>query len=102
KTWSPTSTWSNSHSASGILMRMQPWEAEYPTDAASGVPWMPTLGAERPSQRVPSGFPGPGGTGFSPAAHAEPAGGDHHGVRSLITISKWPSGVGYEDRPVAT
>ena len=29
-----------------------------------GVPWMPTPGADRPIQRVPSGLPGPGGTGL--------------------------------------
>ena len=50
----------NSHSASGMRMRMHPCEAEYPIEAASGVPWIPTYGTERPIQRVPSGLPGPG------------------------------------------
>ena len=48
KTVEPTSTRSKSHSASGMRIRMQPWEAEYPIEAASGVPWMPTPEAERP------------------------------------------------------
>ena len=48
-------------------------------EAASGVPWMPTYGDEIPIQRVPSGFPGPGGIGFAPSAQAEPCGGYHHG-----------------------
>src|SRR4029453_15948601 len=80
---------------------MPPCEAEYPIDAASGVPWMPTPGALKPIQRVPSGFPGPGGTGFSPFAQSE-AGGYHHGCRCIVTIEKWPTGVGYWDCPVAT
>ncbi len=81
---------------------MQPCEAEYPIEAASGVPWMPTYGAEMPIQRVPSGFPGPGGIGFAPSAQAEPCGGYHHGLRCIVTISNVPTGVGYEDWPVAT
>src|SRR3989304_4415671 len=43
---------------------------------------MPTRGAERPIQRVPSGLPGPGGTGFCPFAHGD-GGGDHPGVPPL-------------------
>ena len=39
-----------------------------------GVPWMPTPGAERPIQRVPSGLPGPGGTGSSPRPTPSSAG----------------------------
>jgi len=101
KTCVPTSTWSNSHSASGLRMRMQPWEAEYPIDAASGVPWMPTFGAESPIQRVPSGFPGPGGIGAIPRAHAE-AGGYHHGLRCLTTTRNVPVGVAWPGMPVAT
>ena len=62
-------------------------------EPSSGVPWMPTPGALRPIQRVPSGFPGPGGTGFSPAAQGS-AGGYHHGFFHLTTIWKRPSGVG--------
>ena len=61
--------------------------------AGLGVPWMPTPGAERPIQRVPSGLPGPGGTGLAPAAHAE-VGGYHHGFTYLTTMSKRPRGVG--------
>jgi hypothetical protein len=57
------------------------------------VPWMPTPEAERPIQRVPSGFPGPGGIGFSPLAHDE-FGGYHHGLRHLTTTDQRPSGVG--------
>ena len=85
KTGIPTSTRRNSHSASAMRMRMQPCDAEYPIDAASGVPWMPTYGAEIPIQRVPSGFPGPGGTGSDSAAHSD--GGYHHGFRCMFTIS---------------
>ena len=44
-------------------MRMHPCEAEYPIEAASGVPWIPTYGAEIPIHRVPSGLPGPGRNG---------------------------------------
>src|SRR5437588_12494028 len=62
---------------------------------------MPTPGAESPIQRVPSGLFGPGGIGFSPAAHGE-FGGYHHGFRHLTTIWKRPSGVGYVCWPVAT
>src|SRR6266496_5962135 len=62
---------------------------------------MPTPGALRPIHRVPSGFPGPGGTGCSPCAHGD-AGGYHHGFRHLTTIWKRPSGVGYTVCPVAT
>src|SRR5438045_3487600 len=62
---------------------------------------MPTPGAESPIQRVPSGLPGPGGTGFSPAAHGD-AGGYHHGFLHLTTIWNRPSGVGYTVCPVAT
>jgi len=100
KTVVPTSTCSNSHSASEMCIRTQPCEREYPIEASSGVPWIPTPGAESPIQRVPSGFPGPGGTGFSPWAHDE-AGGYHHGLRHLTTIAKRPSGVGYDDCPTA-
>ena len=66
---------------------MQPWEAEYPIEAASGVPWIPTYGDEMPIHRVPSGFPGPGGTGSAPSAQAEPSGGYHQGFRCIVTIS---------------
>src|SRR5438105_4672458 len=62
---------------------------------------MPTPGAERPIQRVPSGLSGPGGIGFWPAAHGE-LGGYHHGFFHLTTIVKRPSGVGYWLWPVAT
>ena len=62
-------------------------------EAASGVPCMPTPGAERPIQRVPSGLPGPGGTGFSPAAQGD-GGGYHHGFSCLSTTVKCPVGVG--------
>ncbi len=86
KTGVPISTWRKSHSASGIRIRMQPCEAEYPIDAASGVPWIPTYGAEIPIQRVPSGLPGPGGTGSESAAQSD-GGGYHHGFRCKFTIS---------------
>ena len=59
---------------------------------------MPTAGEEIPIQRVPSGFPGPGGIGFASFAQSE-AGGYHHGFRHLTMISKRPSGVGYCDWP---
>src|SRR5205809_6278617 len=62
---------------------------------------MPTPGAEIPIQRVPSGLPGPGGTGFSPCAHGE-FGGYHHGFFHITTIEKRPFGVGYRGCPVAT
>ncbi len=101
KTVVPTVTRLKSHSASEIRIRMQPWDAEYPIDAASGVPWIPTPGAVNPIQRVPSGFPGPGGIGSSPSAHSE-SGGNHHGCRAIVAIEKRPTGVGYSDVPVAT
>jgi hypothetical protein len=53
----------------------------------------------RPIQRVPSGFPGPGGIGCSPSAQSA-AGGYHQGRRILLTILKRPSGVGLAGRPV--
>src|SRR4051794_2904662 len=62
---------------------------------------MPTPGEEIPIHRVPSGLPGPGGTGFSPFAHGE-FGGYHHGFFHLTMIWKRPSGVGYTIWPVAT
>src|SRR5581483_7027952 len=89
----PTFTWLKSHSACGMCMRMQPCEREYPIEPSSGVPWMPTPGELRPIQRVPSGLPGPGGTGFSPAAHGA-AGGYHQGFFHLTMIENLPSGVG--------
>ena len=101
KTGVPTLTWSKTHSASGILIRIQPWEAEYPIEAGSGVPWIPTSGAESPIHRVPSGLPGPGGIGSAPLAQSD-AGGYHHGLRCMTTISKFPTGVGYDGCPVAT
>src|SRR5262245_25832470 len=70
-------------------------------DVASGVPWIPTPGAERPIQRVPSGLPGPGGIGLRPRAHSE-SGGRHHGFICMSTIRNVPVGVGYCDWPVAT
>src|SRR5436189_3621078 len=100
-TGAPRRTWLNSQSASGMYMRMQPCEAEYPTDAASGVPWIPTPGADVPIQRVPSGLPGPGGIGFRPRAQSE-FGGRHQGFRCMSTMWKIPVGVGYCARPVAT
>src|SRR5689334_20802429 len=102
KTGVPTLTCSNSHSASGTYIRMHPCEAEYPIDAGSGVPWMPTPAAESPIQRVPSGFPRPGGTGFSPFAHSDVVGGYHHGSRCIVTMLHCPVGVGYCACPVAT
>src|SRR6185369_11641632 len=63
---------------------------------------MPTPGAERPIQRVPSGLPGPGGTGLRPAAQESYVGGYHHGLTCLTTIWKRPVGVGYTAWPVAT
>src|SRR2546428_772224 len=62
---------------------------------------MPTPGALIPIQRVPSGLPGPGGTGFSPFAHGD-AGGDHHGFAPLTLIWKRPRGVRCTLWPVAT
>jgi hypothetical protein len=72
---------------------MQPCETEYPIDAASGVPWIPTYGAVSPIQRVPSGLPGPGGIGLASFAQSD-GGGFHHGLRHLTSIWKRPSGVG--------
>ena len=57
------------------------------------MPWIPTPDAESPIQRVPSGFPGPGGIGVAPLAQAE-SGGYHHGFRHLTTIDQRPIGVG--------
>ena len=55
---------------------------------------MPTPGAERPIQRVPSGLPGPGGTGFRPCAHEE-FGGIVHGLTILVfLLAIAPLGVG--------
>ena len=62
----PTRTLVNSHSESTTCIRMQPCEAFQPIEPGSSVPWIPTPGAERPIQRVPSGLFGPGGTGLRP------------------------------------
>src|SRR5580765_2211273 len=97
----PTLTKRNSDSASRFFIRMQPWEIEYPTDAGFGVPWMPTSGTERPIQRVPSGFSGPGGIGSRSFAQLE-SGGYHQGRRYLLTILNRPWGVGVHVPPVAT
>ena len=83
----PICTRLNSHSADGICIRMQPCDSEWPIDHGSEVPWMPTPGALSPIQRVPSGLPGPGGTGCAPAAHESCVGGNHHGFFCLTTIS---------------
>src|SRR5437667_11764056 len=97
----PRPTCWKSHSASGMCMRMQPCDSEYPIDASFGVPWMPTPAAFSPIQRVPSGLPGPGGIGRAPTAHGD-GGGVHHGFSCLSTICHTPDGVGYADCPVAT
>src|SRR4051794_28191150 len=94
KTVVPTSTWSKSHSASGTCIRMQPCDALYPIEPGSSVPWMPTPGASRPIQRVPSGLPGPGGTGLRPFPHESCVGGFHHGFFHLTTMFQRPRGVG--------
>lgn len=80
---------------------MQPCDREYPTDVASGVPWMPTPGDDRPIQRVPSGLPGPGGIGWRFCAQFD-LGGNHHGLRAFDTIEKRPRGVGNPRFPVPT
>ena len=54
---------------------------------------MPIAGAVVPIQRVPSGFPGPGGMVESSAAHGE-SGGYHAGSTCLSLISYSPVGVG--------
>src|SRR5262249_21911885 len=90
----PMSTWSNSHSESGTCMRTQPCDALYPIDEGLSVPWMPTPGASRPIQRVPSGLSGPGGTGFRPFAQSSCTGGYHHGFLYLTTMRHSPRGVG--------
>ena len=64
------------------------------SSASSGVPWMPTPGAERPIQRVPSGLPGPGGDRLRALRPRRVVGGYHHGFFHLTTILNWPSGVG--------
>ena len=57
--------------SSSSLARAMPAAAPLPASMATGTaPVMPTSGAESPIQRVPSGFPGPGGTGSLPAAQA--------------------------------
>ena len=70
KTVVPTSTVLKSHSTSGMYMRMQPWETEYPMEAGLECR-MPTPGDDRPIQRVPSGLFGPGGIGFWPSRPGE-------------------------------
>src|SRR5687767_773605 len=62
---------------------------------------MPTSGAVRPIQRVPSGLPGPGGIGFASFAHSE-SGGRHHGFFCMSAMLNVPDGVGYSAVPVAT
>ena len=84
---SPTSTYSNSFSTSGMCMRMQPCEAAVPIEPSSGVPWMPTAGADVPIQRVPSGLPAPGGIGSRPFAHGE-FGGIQVGFLSFSVIDE--------------
>ena len=46
KTVVPTVIRLYNHSASGIRMRMQPCDTEYPIEPGSGVPWMPTPGSD--------------------------------------------------------
>ena len=57
-------------------------------------------GAVVPIQRVPSGFPAPGGIDESSAAHGE-SGGYHTGSFCLSLISYSPVGVGYAGWPIA-
>jgi hypothetical protein len=76
-----------------MYIRMQPWDAAVPIVSGLGVPWIPYPYAESPIQRVPSGFPGPGGTGPRPRAQSE-LGGFHVGFLSFVAIVKRPSGVG--------
>ena len=80
---------------------MQPCEAAVPMLDGAGVPCMPMPGLFRPIQRVPSGLPGPGGTGPIPAAHAE-SGGFQVGFFALVMIRKLPMGVGWAAMPTAT
>src|SRR5437764_15260062 len=98
----PIRTRVNSHSADDTCIRMQPCDSECPIDHGSEVPWMPTPGALNPIQRVPSGLPGPGGTGVAPAAHESWVGGNHHGFLCLTTTWQWPRGVGQAGRPAVT
>jgi hypothetical protein len=78
-------------------MRMQPCEAEYPIEAASGARIL-TYGAEMPIQRVPSGF----STRRNRIRVRGPRRGRyHHGFRCMVVISKSPVGVGYDGCPVA-
>src|SRR5918992_3061147 len=101
KTVVPRRTRSKSHSASWRYMRTQPCEAKPPMEAELYVPWIPTAPTDRPIQRVPSGFPGPGGIGEEP--EAQPVfGGYHQGLRCFETIRKRPRGVGYDGWPTAT
>ena len=51
-------------------------------------------GAERPIQRVPSGLPGPGGTGLERPPPSPSRAGTTTGSAALITIEKRPIGVG--------
>src|SRR2546423_14836911 len=97
----PIRTRVNSHSADDTCIRMQPCDSECPIDHGSSVPWMATPDALSPIQRVPSGLPGPGGTGSSPCAHESWVGGYPHGLPHLTTIWKRPRGVGHLAWPVA-
>ncbi len=102
----PTFTWLKSHSAEGIAIRIQPCEAEYPSDDGSGVPWMPTAATLRPIQRVPSGLPGPRRHGietFGPVGirRIPPRVALHHGdleVAERRRVGRLPGGDGERPR----
>ena len=77
----------NNHSASWICIRMQPWRPSSrstPRRACRGSRHRARSG---PSSASRAGCSGPGGTGFSPAAHGE-LGGYHQGFLHLTTIRK--------------
>ena len=64
------------------------------------MPWIPTLGALSPIQRVPR-VSGPGPNRLLPSAQAE-LGGVQVGCRTFEMILYEPVGVGYAGCPTAT
>src|SRR5712671_2765972 len=85
------------------FMRMQPCEAEWPSDARLAVPWKPT-DPLNPIQRATSGLPGsPPGIVLPASAPAQlDFGTCQAGLTCLDWIVNWPSGVGKVGSPTAT
>ena len=80
-TGTPTHTWSNRASTSGVYMRTHPLDTACPMDCGWLVPWIPCPLVVKPIHLVPNTPPG---------------------LRALLRILNSPTGVGVVGLPMAT